>query len=419
MPISKLILWMTLALAVAEPLLAQDPPPPLDQTQNATEGERIVEGRPAGYSLKRVLHPITWVDAGVFRPAYRLGTSPLVDRLLRSQGRVPIGIGGAGPGSGFGPQVSPLQHAFFGRAIEIETPVLYTYKNYQAYQLSVRIPAGPSYFFVGGGYRSRPEDRFFGIGNETSLDNDSFFKTTHREAAAGFSGAVTPNLRATLQLGFENVGVTKPQSGSDVSAQDQFSQAGVPALATGATMRSTSLLIDHNTKDDEHRATRGGLEYAEVGLHESVSHGDFAYWKYHLEFQRFFAVSEDRRSVISVRGMAETNQEKGGSLVPFFDMPWIGSWRTLRGFENYRYRDKSALAVGIEYRYRIWRALDWAFFVDNGQVGPEPGDFSWSGFHTGYGARLIMLPTPKFPVTVDVGRSNEQWRMYINFNPTF
>jgi outer membrane protein assembly factor BamA len=150
-----------------------------------------------------------------------------------------------------------------------------------------------------------------------------------------------------------------------------------------------------------------------------VSHGDFAYWKYHLEFQRFFAVSEDRRSVISVRGMAETNQEKGGSLVPFFDMPWLGSWRTLRGFENYRYRDKSALAVGIEYRYRIWRALDWGFFVDNGQVGPEPGDFSWSGFHTGYGTRFMMLPTPRSAITVDLGRSNEQWRMYINFNPTF
>jgi hypothetical protein len=117
--------------------------------------------------------------------------------------------------------------------------------------------------------------------------------------------------------------------------------------------------------------------------------------------------------------MAETNQEKGGSSVPFFDLPYIGSWKTMRGFEDYRYRDKSALALGLEYRYRIWRALEWAWFVDRGQVAPEPGDFAWNRFHTGYGTRLIMLPTPKFPIGVDIGRSNEKWRLYINFNPSF
>jgi hypothetical protein len=420
MSFPKLVLWMTFALATAAPLGAQDPPPAVSQPQDAShQGERIVDGRPTGYFFKRALHPLTWVDAGMFRPAYRLGTSPLVGRLFRAPGRFQLGIGGAGAGSGFGPVITPLHHAFFGRAIEIETPLLYTYKNYQSYQLNVRIPAGPSYFFVGGGYRSRPEDKFFGIGNSTSLNNESFLKTVHREAAAGFSAQVNSNLKATLQLGFEKVGVSDPQSEEDVSAQQLFAEANVPALANGATIRSTSLLIDHNTKDDEHRATRGGVEYAEFGLHESVGRGDFAYWKYHLEFQRFFAISRDRRQVIAVRGTAETNQEKGGSRVPFFEMPYIGTWKTMRGFENYRYRDKSALSLGLEYRYRIWRALDWGLFVDRGQVGPEPGDFSWHRFHTGYGTRLIMLPTPKFPITVDFGRSNEKWRMYINFNPTF
>jgi len=330
---------------------------------------------------------------------------------------VKIGVGGAGPGSGFGPVVTPLHHTFFGGAIGIETPLLYTYKDYQQYEFDIHVPADKSYFFLDGRYRSRPEDKFFGLGNDTPLSNESFFKTIHREVEAGFSARISEKLRATVGVGFEKVGVTKPELGD--SAQQMFTESQVPGLFTGATMRAETLVLDHNTQDQPQGPTRGSRELFEVGLHESVGSTDFAFWKYRLELQRYFSLSEDRRKVIAIRAMAETNQEKGGSQIPFFDLPYLGSWRTLRGFEDYRYRDKSALALGLEYRYRIWRAIDWGFFLDQGQVAPEPGDFSWGGFHTGYGTRLILLPNPKVPISVDLGRSNEKWRLYVNFNPSF
>src|SRR6267142_954455 len=415
MDLLKLVFWLTLGVMAVPALEAQDPPPDISQTADpAQQGARIVEGRPAGYFIKRTMHPFTWVDAGVLRPTYHLAYSLLVDKSSRSPQRIRVGFGGAGPDSGFGPVVA-LHQTFFGRTIEIETPLLYTYKHYQAYQFNLRVPAGSSYLFAGSAYRSRPEDTFFGIGNDSSRDNKSSYKTVHREAAVGFSAQINKTLRSTVRLGFQKVGVTAPQSGE--SAQQVFAASDVPALFTGASMRLASVSIEHNTKDDQHRATRGGLEFAEAGLHEAVGKGDFAYWKYRLLFQRFFSVSGDGNKVIVVRGMAETNQEKGGSQVPFFDMPVIGTWATLRGFENYRFRDKSALSLGLEYRYRIWSAFDWGFFVDRGQVAPEPGDFGWRRFHTGYGARLIMVPTAKLPVTLDVGPSKEGWRVYVNLNP--
>jgi Omp85 superfamily domain len=367
--------------------------------------------------MKRGLHPFTWVDVGLFRPMYRLGTGPLASKLRGSSGPIKVGVGGAGPGSGFGPVVTPLHRTFFDHAIEIETPLLYTYKNYQQYEINMRVPVEKSYFFLDGRYRSRPQDKFFGLGNDTPLSNESYFKTIQREIEAGFSGRINENLKAMIGVGFEKVGVTETEFGKP--AQLIFTEGQVPGLFTGATMRAETLTLDHNTQDELHNATRGGRELLEVGFHESVGASDFAFWKYRLELQRYFSLSQDRRKVIAVRAMAETNQEKDGSQVPFFDMPYLGSWRTLRGFEDYRYRDKSALAVGLEYRYRIWRALDWGFFLDQGQVAPEPGDFSWGGFHTGYGTRLIMLPNPKLPISVDLGRSNEKWRLYVNFNPTF
>lgn len=416
---SPLFLLLALVAVCSAPLCAQDPPPNTSQTESPDQQKRrIVDGPPTGYFLKRALHPLTWVDVGLFQPAYRLTGSQIIPRLgiLKSEW-LKLGVGGAGAGSGFGPLITPFHNNLFGHRIEIETPLLLTYKHYEHYQLNLRASVGTSYVFFTGGYRSRPSEKFFGIGNRTDRNEESYFRTVHREAAIGFSSKINDHLRSSIQLGFQNVGVT--ESSDSESAQLLFGEAEAPGLFTGAVLRSTALSIDHDTKDDEHRATRGGTETIQVSLNEAVGKGDFAYWKYRVDVQRFFAVSRDRRKVIAVRGMAETNQEKGGSHIPFFNMPAIGTWSTLRGFEDYRFRDKSALSFGLEYRYRIWRALDWGLFVDRGQVAPEPGDFAWNRFHTGYGARLIMLPTPKFPITADFGRSNEKWRLYINFNPTF
>jgi outer membrane protein assembly factor BamA len=278
------------------------------------------------------------------------------------------------------------------------------------------MPAANTYFFVDARYRDRPDDKFFGIGNDTPLGNETFFKAVHREADAGFSAAINKDARAVFSVGFDKVGVSEPTFGD--SAQSFFTASQVPGLFTGATMRRVTLSFAHNNQDDPHRATRGGMEVATAGLHQSVNATDFAYWRYRLELQHYFSLSQDRRKVIAVRAMAETNQEQGGSQVPFFDMPYVGSWDTLRGFESYRYRDKSALALGLEYRYRIWRSLDWGLFVDRAQVAPEPGDFAWNQLHTGYGVRLFVFPTPKFPISVDLGRG-EKLRLYINVNPSF
>jgi len=177
--------------------------------------------------------------------------------------------------------------------------------------------------------------------------------------------------------------------------------------------------LDHNNKDQEQMAAEGGRQHVEVSLNEGIRKGDFSYWKYRLDFQQFFKLTSDRRTVIALRGLAETNQPNGGSSVPFFDMPILGTAETLRGYDTYRFRDKSAVALSLEYRYRIWRAMDWAFFLDEGQVAPQIGAFGWNRFHPGYGVRLFVLPKPTFPISFDVGHGSEKWRAYVNFNANF
>jgi outer membrane protein assembly factor BamA len=421
------VLCITLLAGFVLPLSAQEAPPDTTADQNdQQQTERIVDGRPRLYFLERAMHPVTWIEAGV-RPIIRsaesgrlhkLATRPRDDTKISG---VKLGFGGMGPGSGLGPRITLFHKNLFARGVDVEVPLLVTYRGYEDYRFKVSAPlisdgaADRVNFEIGSGYSSRRGDDFYGIGNDSSVDDRSRFRTVTRDATVGLSAKFDHEWKSGFHLGYRNVGVTDPVGAAN--AQDVFRNAGIAGLFTGASLRTVALSMERDTTDEKRLESEGGRERVEVSLNEGIGKGDFSYWKYRFDFEHYFPLSRDSRTVVLVRGLAETNQEKGGSQIPFFDLPSLGDWDTLRGFSNYRFRDKSALALGVEYRYRIWQALDWGLFLDEAQVAPEPGDFGIKRFHTGYGARLIVFPKSDRLFSFDVGHSKEGWRVYFNFNP--
>jgi len=163
----------------------------------------------------------------------------------------------------------------------------------------------------------------------------------------------------------------------------------------------------------------GGVQLFEMSLNEAYRGGDFSYWRYRAQVQQFFPLSSDLRKVLAIRTDVETNRPKGGSSVPFFDLPTIGSVSTVRGYMTRRFADRSAISSSIEYRYRVWRYMDFSLFSDAGQVAPELGDFAWDNMHTSYGAGFIFRSQGGRGIITNVTRSREGWGMYIDFSPLF
>jgi outer membrane protein assembly factor BamA len=209
-----------------------------------------------------------------------------------------------------------------GRGIEVELPLLFTYAHYEAYEFNVKVPlvfgGAPDHLAldVGSAYVSRPSDQFFGIGNDSPTD-ETWVRKVNREASIGFSAQVNEAWKTGLHLVYQNVGVTNPPDRA-VSALDFFRNNDVPGLFTGANLLGAVLSVDHNTKDREHNATRGGIQHFQAGFNEGIRKGDFAYWKFEFDFEEFFALTRDRRKIVAVRGMTETNQEKGWQPGSFF-----------------------------------------------------------------------------------------------------
>ena len=423
-----LLALLSLSLVLApRSLYAQQDEIPLVSGAPSTEGTRVVAHRPRLYSVKKVAHPVFWFEGAispVLRIAERFGgnVSKKEEEKTPPESGIKFGAGGLGGSTGFGPMIKPFHHNLFNAGIRAEASALITYKWYQAAGARVDFPliSGPDQGVEVGilaDYVSRPSDFFYGIGNETAATNGSRFRTVSRTAGAGLNLRFNKSWLARLESGFRSIGVTEPREPKPMALV--FQGQDIPGQMTGATMNVSTALLQRNTKDHPSWAQSGGLQRFEATLAEGLRGGDFSYWRYRLNLQQFLPLSEDHREVIALRAAVETNQDKGGSRVPFFDMATIGGSSTLRGYMTNRFTDKSSLTLSAEYRYRIWRYFDLGFFTDAGQVAPEVGDFAMDNFHMGYGVRFFARSAKRRGVIVDLAHSREAWVVYLDFSPLF
>src|SRR5262249_49914816 len=138
---------------------------------------------------------------------------------------VRYGLGSLGPGSGAGPLVTLFSKNFLGANVDVELPLLYTYRRYEGFSFGASAPVASKKFGdrlklnLGGSYASRPEDNFFGIGNESPRD-ETHFRTVNRQISAGFTTQINDAWTSRVEAVYSRVGVTRPQSGD--SAQSVF-----------------------------------------------------------------------------------------------------------------------------------------------------------------------------------------------------
>jgi len=71
-----------------------------------------------------------------------------------------------------------------------------------------------------------------------------------------------------------------------------------------------------------------------VSLNEGIRKGDFAYWKYQFRFRSIFPIgARQAHGDCFFEAWPRRYQEKGGSHVPFFDMPMIEAGTPVRGLD--------------------------------------------------------------------------------------
>ena len=111
--------------------------------------------------------------------------------------------------------------------------------------------------------------------------------------------------------------------------------------------------------------------------------------------------------VIALRGLATvTDLEESGS-VPYFLLPALGGGSTLRGYPDFRFRDRNRLLMTAELRWTPARFLDMAIFYDTGKVAARRADLDFQDLKESYGIGMRLVGVQGYAFRIEAARSRE------------
>ena len=277
-----------------------------------------------------------------------------------------------------------------------------------------------------GGVRDMNRIDFFGIGPASALDDRAAFSL--RESTVGARGWHRPipaiRLGGSAALYVSDVGVGANESVPSI--EQRFVESTVPGgfsvKRTFGRYRGFAEFIYPAVADiselerlDESGQYRGIYQLA---LESVRDHGDgtFNFHRWESEVQQRIPGLRSGQLLTLHSFFAWTNP---GDQVPFylqyalggsgglkaFRPDLIGSdgtRATLRGFRNYRFRDRNALLLQAEYRIPLHRSVYSSVFVDSGQVAPHVSQL-FNNLHTSTGFSLSYVRKGRTLGRMDVG----------------
>jgi outer membrane protein assembly factor BamA len=426
-----------LALLLALPVYAQESGPPQEpQAANADgatqpgQTDRRVIDRPIRGSgslaiVKVLKSPFHVLDKGIDKGLAKVEKGHLLERAedlqvwLHKKGYQPL-FGGLGMGAGFSLGVDVFRENLLGTGVRLDIPMQISTHRYVGLGGFLKfsfLPADKLFLKTGFEYQDRPQEDFFGLGNDSSEANRSNYELEKKSVEVTLGSRLRKNLILGFPVRFQNTNVGRGSDNRHPDLQDRFTVGGIPGAESGAELFSVGGFLEWDYRNNPAYPTWGGIWRMEAHYFRDTNDQDFRFMRYRVESSHYVPLDDEHG--FAVRTLAVFNDNKGRSAVPFFEKAILGGGDTMRGFREFRFYDDSALLFNVEYRWQIWTFADAVLFVDEGQVARRPRDFSLEGFRNSHGLGLRFKSKRGQMFRVDVGHSSEGWRVYFTFSPKF
>lgn len=99
--------------------------------------------------------------------------------------------------------------------------------------------------------------------------------------------------------------------------------------------------------------------------------------------------------------------------------PTLGGSNDLRGFHQYRFRDRNRFVLNAEYRWETASFLDLVAFVDGGRVFSRPSAFGLRDMRGSLGGGARIKFRGRVLIGLDLGYSSEGVRLWVRRSHMF
>jgi hypothetical protein len=289
----------------------------------------------------------------------------------------------------------------------------YSIRNYKLLQGTVGLPdfaKGRVRVDFGARWIDAPRVSFYGLGNGSAKGEKASFDYQPLR----IDGTVTLAPARWIQFGggpfYEDV-TTGPGARAP-SIEDRFGNPDpgfeVPGLGQDVSFVGARAFAGIDWRTSPSYTRRGGWYFVEWSRYAARESRPYDFDRVDAEVLQFVPLLRENW-VIALRGKTTLTTGRDGGDVPYFQMPFLGSGQTLRGFANHRFIDRNLLLLQAEYRWTPSPVLDMAIFYDAGKVAARRKDLDVDGLHTDWGVGVRFHGPAVTALRIDLAKSREGW----------
>jgi hypothetical protein len=400
------------------PALAQQP----DVVEKTTEPRtRAAEARAKREAKAIALVPVQRTKVEAF--LYKVDEDLILQRIFNPPRGFHVRLGGVGDGGGFG---GGAGYRFTSVPFNFQTSAAASRKGYFIAEGSLRFPGTQSeslYTWANGPYvevygrrRESPREDFFGLGPDSLEADRSNYAQRDTLVRA------TPAIRYGYLITGVNLGYFNPSIGSGTdenlpSTDEVFAPDEIPGLEVQPAFGVVEPFVEFATLDRAIEDRAGGRYRVTFTRYNDRDLDQFSFSQWNVDLRQFIPFVRDTHTV-ALRAWASSSDPLDGDSVPFYLQPTLGGSQSLRGYRSLRFRDRSALLLQGEYRWRINEFVTGALFYDAGAVAARLGDIG--RLEADYGVSLRAGSRSAVAVRVDLAfGGREGTRLFVRFADVF
>jgi hypothetical protein len=258
---------------------------------------------------------------------------------------------------------------------------------------------------LSGRYIDAPDVKYFGVGNSSIADDETRFgyapisggARLDVEAGRYFSiGGAADYLKVDM-----STGRTAP------SIEERFTPADTPGLGVSEfAYINSSARAAFDWRSRPGYSGKGGLYRLQFDDFREQDVDLYSFQQLEAEVRQLIPILR-ANWVIALRGLATVTDIDDTSAVPFFMLPSLGGGSTLRGYPDFRFRDRNRLLMNAELRWTPARFMDMAVFYDTGKVAARREDLDFEDLQDSYGIGMRIVGPEGYMFRIEVARSRE------------
>jgi hypothetical protein len=255
------------------------------------------------------------------------------------------------------------------------------------------------------GYLDAPDVKYYGIGPDSDKDD----KTSFGYTPFGGGGRLDFDVSRYLSVGggVNYLDVKTASGATGPSIEERFSPADTPGLELDQFkyVKSTArAVLDWRRRLGY--AGSGGLYRVQFDDFRERDNDQYSFRSLEAEVTQLIPLMR-ANWVIALRGLTTITDIDDTGAIPYFMMPSVGGGTTVRGFPDFRFRDRQRLVMNAELRWTPARFLDMAVFYDAGKVAARKGDLDFRDLENSYGIGMRIIGAKGYAFKVEVAHSRE------------